>query len=209
MKYQDITLVLGVDAQHLQELRQAWPDWMKFKPELREMPCLVFYDVKQVRTSELKFLREHPKLRLIAWDLPHARSQREKMLAGFVQVPAREVQTPWYLKLDTDAVATGPGEWIKPEWFQSDEHGELPVFIASPWGYSKPRYVMDVLDDWADSESHLIRAAMAVQTHDLLLKWMSEVGMMEMVKKAGFSVRYWHVPVMIPGTHNQRRLLPE
>lgn len=150
MRHQDITLVLGVDAQHLQELRQAWPDWMKFKPELREMPCLVFYDVKQVRTSELKFLREHPQLRLIAWDLSHARSQREKMLTGFVQVPAREVQTPWYLKLDTDAVATGPGEWIKPEWFLSDEHGELPVFIASPWGYSKPRYVMDVLDDWAD-----------------------------------------------------------
>ncbi len=151
MKYQDITLVLGVDAQHLQELRQVWSDWMKLKPELREMPCIVFYDVKQVRACELKFMCEHPQLRLIAWDLPHARSQREKMLTGFVQVPAREVRTPWYLKLDTDVIATGPGEWIKPEWFQPDERGELPVFIASPWGYSKPRYVMDMMDDWADT----------------------------------------------------------
>ena len=72
------------------------------------------------------------------------------MLAGFVQVPARDARTPWYLKIDTDVVATGAGEWIRPEWFQPDERGETPVFVASPWGYSTPRYVMDLLDDWAD-----------------------------------------------------------
>jgi len=150
MNWSDITIVLGVDAKHLEELRLVWPTWMRHKPELREMPCLVFYDVMQVKPEEMAFLHEHPALRLVSWELPHARTQREKMLTGFVHVPAREVQTPWYLKIDTDVIATGPGEWIRKEWFQPKEKDELPVFITSPWGYSKPRYVMDVLDDWAD-----------------------------------------------------------
>lgn len=150
MKLEDITLVLGVDSQHLKELRLVWPGWMRFKPELREMPCVVFYDCEQVKPDKLAFMKDHPAVRLVPWKMPNARNQREKMLTGFVQVPAREVCTPWYLKLDTDVIATGPGEWIKTEWFAPDEKGQRPVFIASPWGYTKPRYVMDLLDDWAD-----------------------------------------------------------
>jgi cephalosporin hydroxylase len=150
MKLEDITLILGVDAAHLEELRLVWPGWMRFKPELRSMPCVVFYDAGQVSPAEMTFMSEHPQVRYVPWDLPHAQNQREKMLTGFVHVPAREVQTPWYLKLDTDVIATEPGEWIKPKWFEPDEKGELPVFIAPAWGYSKPRYVMDVLDDWGD-----------------------------------------------------------
>jgi hypothetical protein len=78
------------------------------------------------------------------------RTQREKMLSGFVHVAAHEVRTPWYLKLDTDVVATGDTQWIRPEWFQPNKQGQFPVFISSIWNYSKPRYLMDLLDDWGD-----------------------------------------------------------
>lgn len=150
MKISNITLVLGVDAKHLEELRLVWSGWMQYKPELRQMPCVVFYDRVEVRQEELAFLNEHPNVRRVPWELPNARSQREEMLTGFIHIPAREVRTQWYLKIDTDVVATGTVEWIKPEWFEVDEKGDESVFIASPWGYSKPRYVMDVLDDWGD-----------------------------------------------------------
>lgn len=150
MRLSDITLVLGVDAKHLEELRLVWPGWMQHKPELREMPCVVFYDKAEVKEEELAFLSDHPDVRWVPWELPNARSQREKMLTGFIHISAREVKTTWYLKIDTDVIATGPGQWIKEEWFEADDQGEVPVFIASPWGYSKPRYVMDLLDDWAD-----------------------------------------------------------
>lgn len=150
MKNGDITLVLGVDGAHREQLRWTWPTWQRFKPELCEMPCVVFYDQGQLRPADLDFLRSHPNLRTVPWDLPNAWHQREKMLTGFIHVPAREVATPWYLKLDTDVVATGAGEWIMPEWFMPDEAGELPVFISSKWGYSKPRFVMDLLDHWGD-----------------------------------------------------------
>lgn len=150
MNLKDITLVIGIDRQHLEELRWSWPTWMKFKPELREMPALVFYDPDEVNPSQAAFLNEHPDLRFLPWRMAGARNQREEMITGFVHVPAREVTTPWYLKLDTDALATGPGEWIKPGWFSADDRGRLPVFVSCSWHYSKPRYVIDLLDDWGD-----------------------------------------------------------
>ena len=150
MKSADITLVLGVDAAHLEELRWVWPTWMRFKPELRQMPAIVFYDSQQVRTEALPFLHEHPNLRLVPWDLPSAGNQRERMLTGFVHVPAHEVTTPWYLKLDTDVLATGAGDWIQQEWFDTDAAGEVPVFVSAKWHYTKPRFVMDLLDHWGD-----------------------------------------------------------
>lgn len=150
MKYEDITLVLGVDSKHLKELRLVWPGWLRFKSEVLRMPCVVFYDATQVQREEMAFLNAHPSVRFVPWDMPGAKSQREKMLAGFVHVPANEVKTTWYLKIDTDVIATAEGEWIRDEWFCPDNNNELPVFISSPWGYTKPANVMDLLDDWAD-----------------------------------------------------------
>lgn len=157
MKPEDCTLVLGVDARHLEELRWTWPTWMRFKPELRAMPAIVFYDPAQVRPEEARFLEEHPRLRWLPWEFSPAQDQREKMLSGFVHVPAREVGTPWYLKLDTDVVATGPGPWIEPRWFEPDGRGRGPVFVSARWNYSKPRDVIARLDEWGDSIRRLKR----------------------------------------------------
>lgn len=155
MNLKDITLTLGIDRHHLEELRWSWPTWMKFKPELREMPALVFYDPDETSPAQAAFLNEHPNLRFIPWKMANARNQREEMISGFVHVPAREVQTPWYLKLDTDAIATGPGPWIKPEWFLPDSRGQLPAYVSCKWHYSKPRYIIDLLDDWGDKTAPL------------------------------------------------------
>lgn len=150
MVLSDITLVLGVDRQHLEELRWTWPTWMIFKPELREMPLLVFYDADEVDISRVTFLQDHPNWRATPWTWNGGNNQREKMITGWIHIPAKEVKTQWYLKLDTDAIATGYGQWIQEKWFEANSFGERPVFISSTWSYSKPRYVMDLLDDWAD-----------------------------------------------------------
>lgn len=156
-KLSEITIVVGVDLKHLEELRRVWPTWMLHKPELREMPLLVFYDQDQLDSGILGVFQDHPNVAITPWKMTHARNQREKMLSGFVHVPAREVKTPWYLKLDTDLVATGPGAWINEDWFNPNSKGESPVFVASSWGYSKPRYVIDLLDDWADTTATLAK----------------------------------------------------
>jgi hypothetical protein len=153
----DCTLVLGLDRAHLEELRWTWPTWMRFKPELREMPAIIFYDATQISPADAPFTSEHPNVRWLPWHLPGAASQREKMITGFVQVPAREVRTPWYLKLDTDAVATQPGPWIDPAWFAPGGKGRVAVIVSARWGYSKPRDVIDWLDAWGDTVPKLRR----------------------------------------------------
>lgn len=151
MNVADITLVLGVDARHLEELRWVWPSWMQHKPELRNMPAIVFYDASQVHPGQAGFVDRDLSVRWVPWEMPSARSQREKMLSGFVHIPATEVKTPWYLKLDTDVLATGAGTWLKPQWMQPDERGDNACFVSSAWGYGKPRYLIDLYDDWGDS----------------------------------------------------------
>ena len=79
-------------------------------------------------------------------------TQREKMLSGFIHVPARMVKTPWFLKLDTDAVRTDKTKpWILSEWFEPDEDGKYNAFIGSRWGYTKPADQMSEPDNWADN----------------------------------------------------------
>lgn len=157
MNFGEITLLLGLDWRHLQELRWTWPTWVRFKPELLQMPAVVFYDAEQIDPARVTFLKEHPNVRWIPWQLVSARDQREKMITGFVHVPCEHVETQWYLKLDTDAVATGSGPWIKDEWFDADQRGRVPVIISSRWGYTKPRYLLDLLDDWGDRIPRLAR----------------------------------------------------
>jgi len=146
-----ITLVLAVDEEHFEQLRHTWPTWMRFKPELRQAPVVVAFDAKTDLRGRIEDLLRHPNLRLVAWQMNGAADQRELMLTALVRVAAEEVQTPWYLKLDTDVVATGAGRWLRREWFATNEQGREPVFVASPWGYTKPADTMARLDDWGDT----------------------------------------------------------
>lgn len=91
-------------------------------------------------------------------------SQRERMLSGFVYA-ADYVATPWWLKIDTDAVALRTEDWEPADWFARDPDADDPpdasfasgyyVWIASSWGYTKPADQMARLDDWADGVPEL------------------------------------------------------
>lgn len=150
------TLVLGVDERHLRQLGLVWPTWIKHKPSLLQQPVVIFYDRDCIKESDVTKVVKHPHLRLCSWPPdgvtyqgdPSSKwhhPQRYKMLAGFVHVPALTVETPYWLKLDTDVVATGQDDWIHPEWF----HGE-PGIVAHRWGFTKPPEQMQLLDRWVD-----------------------------------------------------------
>jgi hypothetical protein len=152
MTINDITLVLGIDKQHLSELKWTWPTWIRFKPEIKEMPTLVFYDPDQVNPErDVDFLKRQPHIRFVPWTLGFDCTQREKMITAWLHIPAKEVKTSWYLKLDTDAIAVKAGGWIDWSWFAPNSRGQEPVFVSPPWEFSKPRYVIDLLDNWGDS----------------------------------------------------------
>ena len=148
----DFTTVLGVDREHLEELRIVWPTWRLHRPEILSRPLMMICDSADPSTvweRELDFLG-HSQCKIVLWDLAGA-GQREKMFNGLVLATARHVTTPWYLKLDTDAVAVSAAEWIDTNWFLPDERGRTPAFVSSPWGYTKPPDAIDQLDDWGDT----------------------------------------------------------
>jgi hypothetical protein len=106
---------------------------------------------------------DHPNLTIVSWppqDVTYpeevidsknkfGKAQRYKIMAGFVHVPAMYVGTPYWLKLDADAIAQGQDNWIDPQWFNSS-----PTIIAHRWGFTKPANLIQRLDDWS-AKNHL------------------------------------------------------
>lgn len=164
----DYTLVIGVDKQHLEELLITYPTWQKHKPSLMDRRMLVFYDHSQVTESEIREQVDHPYLSTVSWPYDGAKEferkqegkwgcpQRAKMLAGYVRVPRTFSTTPYWLKVDTDVVATGIDDWIDPDWFHSK-----PAIIAQAWGLTKPADQMMQLDQWAKNNIFMLPSLVA------------------------------------------------
>lgn len=154
---QDYTLVVGVDRKHLYQLSHTWPTWRKHKPSLLNVPMVAFYDAQQLECSDVVGVIDHPLLRTVPWTPEVERygtggdkwsnPQRAKMLAGFVHVPPEHVLSRYWLKLDTDVVATGTDDWIDDGWFEG-----APAIVSQRWTFTKPADQMLKLDEWASKE---------------------------------------------------------
>jgi len=154
------TLVVGVDAYHLWQLSLVWPTWKRHKPSLLDHPMIVFHDSEQVRANQVREVVDHPNLRIVPWPLKGLDyggsgtskwddPQRAKMLSGFVYVPALFANTPYWLKVDTDVVATGRDDWIDPNWFLS-----FPAIVSHSWSFTKPADQMIKLDQWVEKHKN-------------------------------------------------------
>jgi hypothetical protein len=73
------------------------------------------------------------------------------MLTGFVYGASLRVQTPYWLKVDTDAVANGMPDWINPDWFKDD-----PAIVSHPWAFTKPPDQLIQLDRWVDDHPQML-----------------------------------------------------
>ena len=156
------TVVLGVDDAHVEHLKLVLPTWAKHKPSLLEQQFVLFYDRDMKLGRVSSFLEQYAKnVRYQIWppeeikyegfetyfrggNVKWFKPQRNKMLSGFVHVPAMTVQTLYWLKLDLDVVATGKNDWVDEEWFSNNK----PAIVSHPWGYTKPPGQMCELDLW-------------------------------------------------------------
>lgn len=155
----DYTVVLGVDKNHLQNLKVVLPNWRQYRPEFFERPFVIFFDRESTIEEEVRAVfdaeEKHPCLSIVSWPPPGVtypvgtckwdNQQRHKMLAGFVHVPPTVVRSPYWLKVDLDAICTQTGAWVQTSWFEGD-----PAIVAPAWGYTKPIDQMDKLDEWAN-----------------------------------------------------------
>jgi hypothetical protein len=81
--------------------------------------------------------------------------------------------------------------------FDSDRsHGALMRFYA---GYASPvlvdRYeTLDaIVESAVDQPERRVLVDLAAQTHDPLVRWMDESGVLELAGEGGFTLNYWHV----------------
>jgi len=153
------TLVVGVDEYHLRQLKMVWPTWVRHKPSLLKRPMIVFFDRGQTSDASVRAVVDHPDLRIIPWPINGLDWDRQKgeegdkfhdphramMISGFVFVPALFVQTQYWLKLDTDVVATGMNDWIDSSWFDDD-----PAIVSHRWTFTRPADQMLQMDRWME-----------------------------------------------------------
>jgi hypothetical protein len=147
----DMTLVTAVDRRNVGCFELAWQTWMKFRPALREVPTIIIHGPDLDPSEIRRVVANKSDVRLVCRQPGKAACERDRWSHAFVQVPADHVTTPWYLKLEVEAVACRQHVWATDEWFTPDSDGNLPSFVASPWGYTKPSDTIHRLDDWADA----------------------------------------------------------
>lgn len=154
-KIPKFTTVVGVDYMHIQEFRLVWPTWTAFHREFLENPLLIVADGEQSAGWWRRQLQEfvhHGDVTVVTHNAKDC-TQRAKMLSGLVFAPAEHLKTDWFLKIDTDVLATkGPKTWPLADWFQGEPP---PVFTAPGWSYTKPATLYLQLADWAKTKPEL------------------------------------------------------
>ena len=146
----DLSLVVGIDYAHLDQLTYSLPTWLKYKPKITRLPLVVIYDAYEISVMDkrLKLVKKaFSHLSFVPWKPPINlySDQREKMLTALVTAP-RHVKTEWYVQIDTDVYAKSNESWTNRRWFRNPEN----VIVSNPWGYTKPANALETLDDWGD-----------------------------------------------------------
>lgn len=164
MNLRDITLMLGVDRVTVEQLKLSHQTWKKFHPELWDIPWVVFFDDRYGRELVLEIKKINPWAVVHAWSCDGYPSQRAAMLTGFVMLPPVYVKSPWWMKIDCDAIALNSDtpliedEWFEPKVIEGLATPGYNVMVANPWGYTKPKgddgdpkLWCDRLEIWGDT----------------------------------------------------------
>jgi hypothetical protein len=146
-KDSEITIVTACDKKYVEQLRETLPNWIKYK-HIDKFEVIVYVNgFRRIRRNkDLDFLRVLPKLRIIPWDMPNAENQREKMLSAFVLGPAKDVRTPYWVKMDADSFACNDEPLLTPEMRDY-------VLCGHKWGYSWAKH-MEILIPWVNNHPH-------------------------------------------------------
>ena len=141
-----MTIVTAVNPPYLEKLKTTLPTW-QLKPQLKDCPIVVFHNGFDNPNNDLAFIKEITgrEVKLVNWELPQAESARELMLSCFVIGAHKEVETPYWIKIDADAYFNNDQDIILDHFYEYDLAGHK-------WKYTKPGQWICDLDDWAFEE---------------------------------------------------------
>jgi hypothetical protein len=131
----ELTTAIAVDREHLAELREVWPTWQRWHPEITENQTIVISD----NGYDLPMSCQHVTNYLASYA---GQTQRDRMLGSLLFTAPNLIETPYWLKIDCDTIATGPGPPL------TDFIEGVESIAASPWPYSKPVDSITRLNDW-------------------------------------------------------------
>ncbi|MCI0534287.1 MAG: hypothetical protein L0Z50_03560 [Verrucomicrobiales bacterium] len=147
----EVTLVTAVDWANLDTFRWTWKSWMLMRAWLRTMPALVIHEPDDKLAEQLQsIVGGQSAVHLIPEAPNNALTGRDRWSHAYLRVPAEHARTPWYLRLEPEAVAREPARWLLPEWFSSDSRGQILAFVSHVWGYTRPASALARLDAWGD-----------------------------------------------------------
>lgn len=148
----ELSLVLTVDREHMDELLVSVQTWREFRPLLLALPTHVIYDSEQLSRPE-NLRNWFPLAEFHSWP-PKVISypdQRSKMLSAWVHVPSRVVSTKWWMKCDANVLVNDVRDWLNPVHFAPFDDGVEPRVVAPSWSYTKLAYGSPAaFDAWAD-----------------------------------------------------------
>jgi predicted O-methyltransferase YrrM len=144
--YSKLTVVTACDDNHLPMLKCSLPTWVKIKG--LTCPIIIFLNGVDLKDPKLDELKAYDNVRIVPWDLKTVETQRERMLAAFIIGAAKEIETEFWLKLDSDTAAVDPKPWFKDVYYDYD-------MIGHRWGYTKPGTMVPKVDYWMDGLSQI------------------------------------------------------
>lgn len=141
--YSNLTVVTASDTNHIDLLIHSLPTWINCK----KLNCQIIVFYNQINdknvNEQIEKILSYDNVKLIQWDIDGAETQREKMLSSFIFGVSEYVKTDYWLKLDSDTVATNEKLFIKKSHFDYD-------MVGQPWSYTKPGYMIPQIDFWLD-----------------------------------------------------------
>jgi hypothetical protein len=152
----DFTIAVAVDRKTAEDFRQVWPVWRRLAPWILDRRLVLLIDSRAGWRGIDDWL-DHPHWSGHLWPFDaEGASQRERMLSAFVLGVPDLVETPYWLKIDVDALPVRPTgqspSFPDPAWF-----ADSPALISNPWGYTKPGEWVNRLESWAETIPDLAR----------------------------------------------------
>lgn len=146
------TLITHLDEKSSTYLSSTWRSWMRHHPWLSQIPAVVLcapgVDLNGVQAS-LEPLKSDVQFVPLS-DEQESLCGRDAWGPAVLRYVAQQIRTPWFLRLEPEAIATSDALWLDPSWFVADPSEPDLAFVSCPWGYSKPSAVLEQLDRWGD-----------------------------------------------------------
>lgn len=132
------TIITACTQNYLKKLRWTLPTWV-IKPQFRNSKLIIFYN--GLKEKDLEWAKEYfSDCKLINWNMPKYSSTRELMLSAFI-LGYKHIETEFSVKLDADVYFLNDKNVFDENDFNYD-------VVGHRWGYTKPGYWINILDNF-------------------------------------------------------------